>query len=204
MGIAHVSIDGGSATTVDEYSAVRNGDNLVYAATGLSTGAQHTMTVYVTGTKNASSSAYWVAVDRAQVIPCTVDDTVTGSGVDQFNYGSGFLYGGETDHGGRYNASNHYTTGGSTPSATFYFLGTGIEFFGTISRYGGYGTVKIDGGATTTINQYYNDEPHGNQLEYVAKNLTYGYHTLTMTALGTAPSGALDTEFAIDRVNVLG
>ena len=86
-GKAAISVDGGAETTVDLYSATRQGNQLVYTSPTLASGA-HTLKVRVTGTKNASSSGTFVSPDRVVVSPgsVSVDDQVRGTGLNQFDY----------------------------------------------------------------------------------------------------------------------
>jgi hypothetical protein len=82
-GIAAVKVDGASTVTVngvsvgavatnvetdvDLYSLTANpGQNVVYKAEGLSLGT-HTITIRITGTKNASSSDYYVTFDALKI-----------------------------------------------------------------------------------------------------------------------------------------
>ncbi len=65
-GMAGVSIDGGAETSVDLYAASVQGNLPVYSATGLTNGT-HTFKIRVTGTHNASSSGYYVTVDRVDI-----------------------------------------------------------------------------------------------------------------------------------------
>lgn len=65
-GIAGISIDGGTETLVDEYSAARTGDVAVWSSPGLASGP-HTIRVRVTGTQRAESAGGWVTVDRFEV-----------------------------------------------------------------------------------------------------------------------------------------
>jgi hypothetical protein len=61
-----VSVDGGAETVVDDYAASRNASGIVWTSPVLANGA-HTLHIRVTGTKNASSSGYNVAIDSADV-----------------------------------------------------------------------------------------------------------------------------------------
>lgn len=92
MGIVGVSIDGGTETMVDTYSATHTGNTLVYTSPTLSAG-QHTMKVRVTGTKNASASYYWHVADRVDIVSgsgtTTVNDSVVGTGNNQFEFVGG-------------------------------------------------------------------------------------------------------------------
>ena len=66
QGIATYSVDGGAVKTVDDYSKTRLAGATLFAVSGLSSGT-HTVTITVTGTKNASSTNDIVALDYAIV-----------------------------------------------------------------------------------------------------------------------------------------
>jgi hypothetical protein len=66
-GIGAVSLDGGSETMIDYYAATRAGDQLVWTSPMLPAGT-HTFKLRVTGTKNPSSTDYYVTVDRADIL----------------------------------------------------------------------------------------------------------------------------------------
>jgi O-glycosyl hydrolase len=86
-GKAAISVDGAAETTVDLYSATRQGNQLVYTSPTLASGP-HTLKVRVTGTKHASSSGYFVSPDRVVLTPggSSIDDQIRGTGLNQFNY----------------------------------------------------------------------------------------------------------------------
>ena len=66
-GIADVSIDGTQVATVDTYdSAGKEFQQILYSTSGLASGT-HTLTITVTGTKDAASSADTVVVDAINV-----------------------------------------------------------------------------------------------------------------------------------------
>ncbi|REE87390.1 O-glycosyl hydrolase [Paenibacillus taihuensis] len=65
-GIMAVSVDGGTATNVDLYSASRVDNIPLWTSSTLASGA-HTLKVTVTGTKNASSSNTFVSADSVTV-----------------------------------------------------------------------------------------------------------------------------------------
>jgi len=62
-----VSVDGGTPTTVDDYSATRNANAIVWSSGSLATGT-HTVTITVLGQKNAASSGTTIALDSMDVI----------------------------------------------------------------------------------------------------------------------------------------
>jgi GH43 family beta-xylosidase len=65
-GYADISVDGGPATRVDLYDAIRKGEVLQYVSPPLPAGP-HTLRVTVTGQHDASSGASFVSIDRAEV-----------------------------------------------------------------------------------------------------------------------------------------
>lgn len=67
-GIGAVSIDGGAETNVDFYAPSRQDQVLVWTSPILTRGV-HTLMVRVTGTKNGSSTGYYVPADRVDVVP---------------------------------------------------------------------------------------------------------------------------------------
>ncbi|WP_329127123.1 glycoside hydrolase family 2 TIM barrel-domain containing protein [Streptomyces sp. NBC_01465] len=67
QGIAKISVDGDTPTQIDLYAATKQFVQTVYEKTGLDDGL-HTVTIQVTGTKNASSSDSYVVLDAFDVI----------------------------------------------------------------------------------------------------------------------------------------
>ena len=68
QGIMTVAVDGGSPTTVDNYTATRNASGIVWTSPTLATGS-HTLTVINTGNRNNASSGINIAIDRADITP---------------------------------------------------------------------------------------------------------------------------------------
>jgi hypothetical protein len=66
QGIATYSVDGGTAHSVDDYSATRNAGATLFAVSGLANG-NHTVTITVNGTKNSASANDIIALDAATV-----------------------------------------------------------------------------------------------------------------------------------------
>jgi hypothetical protein len=62
-----VSVDGGTPTTVDDYSATRNANAIVWTSGALASGT-HTVTITVLGQKDAASSGTTIALDSMDVI----------------------------------------------------------------------------------------------------------------------------------------
>jgi hypothetical protein len=62
-GIIGISVDGGTESLVDEYSATRTGDVSLWTSPALTNGS-HSIRIRVTGTKNSQSSGYYGTIDR--------------------------------------------------------------------------------------------------------------------------------------------
>jgi len=76
-GIAAVSLDGGAETMVDLYATARTYTVLIWSAGGLAAG-RHSLKLRVTGSKNASSTGYYVGSDRADIgVPSAPAGTTT-------------------------------------------------------------------------------------------------------------------------------
>ena len=67
-GVARVYIDGEMKTTIDNYASPARAGVAAYTISGLGAGA-HTITIEVTGSRNASSQGGWVWVDAFDVTP---------------------------------------------------------------------------------------------------------------------------------------
>jgi hypothetical protein len=67
-GIARVYVDGALRGVVDTYSAPSLANSVLYAVDGLTAGS-HTLTIEVTGGRNAASGGSWVWVDAFDVMP---------------------------------------------------------------------------------------------------------------------------------------
>ncbi len=132
-----------------------------------------------------------------------VDDSVTGSGQNQFNYsGSGWKSCQNCDYNsvGFYNNSNSWgNTAGD--SVTVAFTGTQIKFYGVVGPDHGIGQVSIDGGTTKQIDSYAPTEA-GNTLLYTSPTLTAGQHTFKLTVTGQQNAASSDAYVNPDRVEI--
>jgi len=205
-GIANVSIDGGTQTSVDLYSPLRKGNTIVWTSPTLSAGS-HVLTVSVTGTKNSSASDTFVALDRFTIAPTAdviIDDSVTGSGQNQVNYSGSWGHcnpcGGDPANPPLYNASNSWSNS-SGNTATIAFTGTQAELYFVKDSNEGIANVSVDGGATTPVDLY-SMSRIGNISPWTTPILAYGAHTVTITVTGNKNPSANNSFVALDRVNI--
>ncbi|MEA5457078.1 glycoside hydrolase [Sinomonas sp. JGH33] len=216
-GIANISVDGATATPVDFYSSSRATNVPVYTSTGLTNGS-HTLTVTVTNQKDNQSSGIVPVIDRAVVnslVPAvpgpitSVDDSVTGTGANQWNYtGATWLACSGTACGDPQNlfgGTTHWDSiANDTAKLSFNATstsGTTIGLYGVTDTNEGQANVSVDGG-TPTLVDFYSASRHGNQLLWHADNLAAGPHTLTVTVLGTKNASSTGYLIAPDRATI--
>lgn len=65
-GLSGVSVDGGTEVSVDFYSSVRSGDQLIWTSPFLRYGS-HTLRIRATGTRNPSSAGYYIVPDAVRI-----------------------------------------------------------------------------------------------------------------------------------------
>ena len=67
-GLANIYVDGVAKTTIDAYRTPAEARAVFYQITGLPAGP-HTITIEVTGTRNASAKGSWIWIDAFDVVP---------------------------------------------------------------------------------------------------------------------------------------
>lgn len=131
----------------------------------------------------------------------TVDDRITGTGANQFNYSGSWqscancgteLYAGTNSW---HNVAND--------SVTVAFPGTQIRFYGVRDPRHGIGMVSIDGGPETAVD-FYNPTRQGNVVLWTSPTLAAGAHTFKLRVTGTANPSATGTWVVPDRVDIVG
>lgn len=208
-GIGAFSIDGGSETNVDFYAATRAGNVLLYTSPVLSSGS-HTLKLRVTGTKDSNSTDVVVTADRADILTgqsqpssTTVDDSVSGTGTNQFNYTGQWGHCTSCSPSSYYNSS-HSWSNEANDTVTITFNGTGIKFYAGKGTNMGYGAVSIDSGSETTLDFYANvSSETGNVLFWTSPMLSSGTHTFKLRLTGTHDSSSSNTYVVLDRVVIL-
>jgi hypothetical protein len=213
-GKATFSIDGGAATTVDLYAATRTDDVVIYTnPTALTTG-KHTITITVTGTKNAASTDAVVSLDQVDVLATfsggttttpppvtTPTGTIYSAGIQDdsvFTYSTNWQASTGT---GKYNNTDHYASAAGE-TATLSFTGTQLKIYGAKFSYYGTATVSIDGSAPTTIDAY-NATRIDDTVIYTSPTLTDTTHTVTLTLTGNKNASSTGTTISIDQVDVI-
>ncbi|SDX46322.1 glycosyl hydrolase [Paenibacillus sp. CF384] len=128
--------------------------------------------------------------------PGTVDDSVTGTGLNQFEYvGTWTATSGSSV---KYNGGDHY----SLTTNSYYqvdFNGTGIKLYGTKDAHHGIAAVSIDGGTEIDVD-FYAGTRADNILIWTSPALAAGSHTVKVRVKGTKNASSTGYVVTADRV----
>ncbi len=164
---------------------------------------QASMTLRASTTPQASTTSQGISTPTpATLQTTTIDDSVQGTGPNQFNYvGNGWRH---CTGGCGAGSSNPYDNTSSLDSTagdyvTVSFTGVQIKFYSQISvKYQGAGIITIDGGNETTVSSHGTTE-EGNYLLWTSPMLPAGTHTFKFRV----PSSSGTNDCVVDRVDIL-
>jgi hypothetical protein len=129
----------------------------------------------------------------------TVDDRVTGTGPNQFNYAGSWRS--CTNCGADLYAGTNSWDNVAGDSVTVAFSGTRIRFYGVRDPRHGIGMVSIDGGPETAVD-FYIATRQGNVPLWTSPPLPAGAHTFKLRVTATANPSATNTWVVPDRVDI--
>jgi len=199
-GIAQVYLDGALNATIDTYSASAQAQAVLYSVSGLSNAA-HSLTIVVSGTRDASSQGDWVWVDAFDV---AVPSTTTTSASDSVasttastptrieQDGSAVSYSSGTWFPKTYAWASGGTIAMSTDAnarATVTFTGTAVSWIGYRDQWSGNARVYVDGILKATVDTYAS-VPQSQAVLYAATGLDSGAHSLAIEVAGTHDAGS--------------
>ena len=131
----------------------------------------------------------------------TLDDTVQGTGINQFHYiGADWQHCTDCETA-KFQHSDSWN-GVANESVTLAFRGTRISLYGAKASHHGIGMVSIDGEAETRID-YYAATRADNQLLWTSPLLQLGQHTLRLRVSGAKNPASTSTVITIDRVSIM-
>ena len=195
-GIARVSLDGSFHALVDTYAPMEL-ETVVFTAMNLTPG-RHTMTIEVTGDKNAASTGTSVVVDGLDVRSRFEDQdlalTHTADWRDAFV--NGLWSGTSANRTGLAWLSN--TAGGQ---ATFTFTGTSVSWIGSRGPLFGIARVLVDGTYVTDVDTYAPVQQDQAVL-FNASGLTDAPHTVTIQPTGGKNAAAIGAWIVVDAFDV--
>ena len=186
-GIAKVVIDGTSQASVDLYASSPAGKSFTYS--GLTSKA-HTVTVSVSGTKNASSSGFGVPIDAFTAGATTNQDDNAKVTYVPWKGASSTLA-----TGGTYRSATN-----ATARSTLTFTGTGVDWITTKGPAYGKAEVIIDGVNKGTFDLYASAVGWKSLIPFAG--LSPGAHTMVVHVLGVKNPSATSTKVVVDGFTV--
>jgi energy-converting hydrogenase Eha subunit A len=202
------SLDGGPEQIISNYSPTVIGNCLSYSSPIVLEG-QHDLVIRVVGSHEAASDANAITVDKAEVyvpastqmLSATINDSVTGTGNNQWDYGmmGWFFYNG-SNISTAYQGDEHYafTTG---VFAHFRFNGTQIKIYTVREPHGGNIGYSLDGGPEQLISNY-SPTTIGNSLSYISPVISAGDHDLVIRVVGTHETTSDSNAITVDKAEV--
>ncbi|MDA8108931.1 MAG: Ig-like domain-containing protein, partial [Betaproteobacteria bacterium] len=195
-GIADVLIDGALVAEVDTYSKTAEIRVPMYTVNGLAN-TSHTLTIEVTGNKNAAASGAAIVVDAFDVPGPAVsrlqetdpDITYTGTWTQ-----------GDTSRSWSGGSAALTTTAGTV--ATLTFTGTSVTWIGARGPETGIARVLLDGTAVADVDTYAPAEQIQQAL-FTAQGLADTTHALTIEATGTQNPAATSDVVVVDAFEVV-
>ncbi len=195
-GRADIYLNGVKRATVSQYAASTSFRQVIWSATGLSSGT-HTLVIRVTGTREAASTGNTIVLDAfsterppRQLAPAMFEESAP-----------------EIREAGRWvrGASPRYSGGGYTYSRTagstlrMSFTGTSIAWLGPKAPSYGRAEVYLNGVKQATVSQYAQAVSLG-QTIWQASGLEDRMHTLTIRVLGTREAASSGSTIVVDAL----
>jgi hypothetical protein len=193
-GTARVYVDGNFAGEIDLYSPTQRVQDALFTATGLAD-ASHTLTIEVTGQKNAASTGTWVQVDAFDV-------TTLGTRFEETDWS--VSYSGLWERPNRDRAWSGGTAAESNAAgsqARFTFTGTSVNWIGACGAITGIARVYLDGMFVTEVDTYSSTEAPQKTV-FTATGLAQGSHTLTIELTGRKNPASTGTWVIVDAFDV--
>ena len=164
---------------------------------------------------NLDNSAGTVSAvyDSNSGVPWTiVNDSVTGSGTNQFNYSGSWTSGTDTYGDASYRSNDYHESTTAGDSVSFPFSGTQITLYGGSTDFSGIADVSIDGGTPVAVDLYSHrwyaaswqstDGDRGGTVFYTSPVLSSGSHTLTLTNSGMKDPASTGISIRLDAAIV--
>jgi hypothetical protein len=199
-GIARVYVDGVLAGEVDAYAPVKQVQAELFSATGLAAGP-HTMTIEVTGLRNAASGNAIIVVDAFDVtLPASMPAVFRAQQTDA-TYPVGPW---------EQSSPNQLFTGttiafSSTAGARaeFAFTGTGVRWIGQRGFANGIARVYLDGVHVADVDSHAPIQEEFQAVQFSTSGLAAGTHTLAIEVTGTRNPAASGTRIVVDGFDVI-
>jgi SpoIID/LytB domain protein len=204
-GKAQVTLDGGSPTMVDLYSAVTANGQSVYN-TGFLVAGPHTVTIEWTGTKNGAATNYQIGADAFDIIGTVTLAPPAPAYPTRYQQNDSLI----TYLGSWASSSSASASGGSILSssvtnaqATICFHGTGLALLAKTGPDLGIASVTLDG-APLPSEDFYSVGTLYLQEVFNTGPLAEADHTLVIRPDGTKNVASSGYAIDIDALNIFG
>lgn len=170
-----------------------------YAFTWAATAGQHSLVVkaFDAANNSASSTAVTVTASGQTTVSVQLNDSVVGTGLEQFEYTGTWEAGTGT---GKFQSDDHFS---STTNSTYVvrFNGTQAKLYGSAASHHGIAAVSIDGGAAVDVD-FYAATRQEQKLLWTSPVLSAGTHSLTVKVSGRKNSASSGYTLNADRVDL--
>jgi mannan endo-1,4-beta-mannosidase len=129
--------------------------------------------------------------------PTSYNDTLTGTGQNQFNFVNAWYTSTCTNC---YQTDNHFTDD-ATASYSFQFSGTQAKIFGEMGPNIAIMAISVDGGSEVMIDGY-SSSKQDSTLQYTTPVMNAGTHTVKVRNSGNRNAAAVASYIVADRVDV--
>jgi len=196
-GMADVYVDGTKVATVDCYAPASKATlaATIWETSGLKSG-EHTVSIRLTGKKNAASTGYVVVMDTFDTGTTELAETATRANETAATFSGTWVNCANTTYT---NGTYRYSRWAGT-KMTYRFTGTGVTWIGPRAPFYGKADVYIDGVRRATVSQY---GPLGWRCPvWDSGTLARGTHTLEIRVLGTKVSESTGAVVVVDSFDV--
>jgi hypothetical protein len=197
-GIAKVSVDGGSPTTVDLYSSGALYQQKVWETGALSAGF-HTVKIEWTGTRNSLATGATVDVDAFDVAGALVGVTR----LEQTDQHLGWRGSWTKVSNASYSGGTAWYANATGSSVSIEFDGVSLTLLGKKGPTYGIANVTLDGGAPVPVDLY-NSTIVYKQAMWASGFIKPGHHVVKIEWTGTKRAAATNTNVGLDALDLRG
>jgi len=197
-GIARVSLDGVLVGDVDTYAPAGDTQVVVFTRTDLAD-ASHTLTIEVTGLKNAASTDTAIALDALEVTSFSPQTTV--SRFEETNPSVAYTAGWAGNQSAEWSGGMAAFSATAGARATLAFTGTSVGWIGFRGPQAGIARVLLDGVLVGDVDTFA-PTAEFQAVVFTATDLPSGSHTLTIEVTGLKNSASTDSFIVVDAFDV--
>ncbi|MDO8916095.1 MAG: chitobiase/beta-hexosaminidase C-terminal domain-containing protein, partial [Coriobacteriia bacterium] len=202
LGIAHLTVDGADAGTIDFYQSTTSENNLLYSKQDF-TEETHTVRVDWTGTKNAASTGTTISLDGIDISGEMIQAPPHISRYENTDVRAYWQGAWAYDVNGAYSGSSRMNASAPGQKAYLNFYGERVNIISSTGPDQGIALVSVDGGAPVTADQYSLVPNHQVTVASIT-GLTRANHRVTVEYSGTKNGASSGYGVNVDAFDVVG